>query len=539
MTNRICPVHWPADRCEAVFDRQQINTCYVDFLGDESKLQSTGIAALYLPKSVSEVVWALGDIGRRGLGCVVSAGRTGIAGGAVPEDGGAVISLADMARPLGIDRHGSEYWIRVEPGYSLAQLMGLLMNADYARLAGPTAAEMEVIEALHDSGETLWFPVNPTETSAHIGGIVATNASGARSYRYGATREWVRGLKVVLADGRLLNVRRGEVRAQGGLFLLEQQDGSAKEIVVTAPPWPATKATLGYPLAPDMDLIDLFIGSEGSLGVIVEVELALAPKPESTVGVLALAPSEDVALGLVAEARVKAGLVADAIEYFDRAALQMIKEKKAMDGASGQLPELPCWDAYGVYFEFAGSEEETEAACELLEEVLTDAGLSLDDTWAAMEPAEMAAQRLFRHTVPEAVNTRIGQYRQTCPGLHKVGTDMAVPDEQLFNLFSLYREGIEEVSIDSVIFGHIGNNHVHVNLLPKTMAELEKAKELYRRWAVQVVAMGGAVAAEHGVGRLKKTLLRLQFGDDSLEGMRQVRRLFDPAHILARGVLFD
>ncbi len=105
-------------------------------------------------------------------------------------------------------------------------------------------------------------------------------------------------------------------------------------------------------------------------------------------------------------------------------------------------------------------------------------------------------------------------------------------------MFSLYREGLREAGLLSVVFGHIGNNHVHVNVLPRDMEELVKAWKLYRNWAEAVVDLGGAVSGEHGIGRLKKGLLEIQYPPDVLEAMRRIRRAFDPEGMLAPGVLF-
>lgn len=538
--NLIQPVVCQAAECTVINDPSIIAERYNDLLGDESKLRAQSIDALYLPTTPEEVAWAVKDIGSKGKQCVVSAGRTGIAGGAVPEEGGSVISLDGLSQFLAVGNDGGEYYVRSEPGMSLASLTGILMKKDFDRCSDLSEDEQLCVKSIsEDDSLQLWFPVNPTETSAHIGGVVATNASGARTFRWGATRDWVRAVDVILADGRKMTVRRGEIVAESGLFELKQLDDSVTEIQVTDFSLPKTKATLGYPLKQNMDLIDLFIGSEGTLGIIVGVELKIATKSPSVIGVLVTVPKEQTALELVNVLRANQSLCFDAMEFFDFAALQLLKEKKEMDGAGSHIPDLPNWEGCGIYLEFSGTEDETEEACLPLEEVLEGFGLSLDDTWAAMEPNEMAAQRLFRHAVPEAVNSIIGQRKRDCPGLHKVGTDMAVPDDKLFEVFSMYREGLKQSGIDSVVFGHIGDNHVHVNLLPKNIDELIQAKKLYLRWAEEVVQMGGAVAAEHGIGRMKKEMLAVQYSEEILDSMRKVRKAFDPEGMFGLGVLFD
>jgi len=538
--NLIQPVLCEAVECTVIDDQSIIAERYNDLLGDESKLRAERIDVLYLPKTPEEVAWAVQDMKSKGNQCVVSAGRTGIAGGAVPAEGGSIISLDGLSQFLAAGKDGDEYYVRTEPAMSLASLTGTLMKKDFDRCSELSEAEQLCVEQIvGNDALQLWFPVNPTETSAHIGGVVATNASGARTFRYGATRDWVRAVDVILADGRKLTIKRGDIVADNGVFQFEQVGGLVTEIKVADFPQPKTKATLGYPLKQDMDLIDLFIGSEGTLGIIVGVELKIVAKSPSVIGVFVTVSEEQTALKLVEALRVNESISFDAIEFFDSAALRLLKEKKEIDGAGSHIPDLPNWDGCGIYLEFSGTEDETEEACMPLEEVLEGFGLSLDDTWAAMEPSEMAAQRLFRHAVPEAVNSIIGQRKLEHPGLHKVGTDMAVPDDKLCDVFTMYREGLKQSGIDSVTFGHIGDNHVHVNLLPKNMEELGEAKKLYLHWATEVVQMGGAVAAEHGIGRMKKEMLTVQYSEEILGSMRKVRKSFDPDGIFGRGVLFD
>ena len=537
--NQIRPVFGTVEKCRRIEDPALIGERYSDLLGDESKLRAERVAAIYLPENPAQAAWAFTDMRERGDTGVLSAGRTGISGGAVPLGGAAAVSLAGMNRPLGLGRDGEEYYVRVEGGFSLASLQEMLARRDYSRCIACTDRErLDIADLEAEEDLQLWFPVNPTETSARIGGIVATNASGARSFRYGATREWVRALTVVLPDGRLLKVRRGGVHAVHGRFLLENQDGSLRQVLVADLPVPPTKATLGYPLASEMDLIDLFIGSEGTLGMVVEVELRLARRPTSIVGVLVAVAEEEQALQLARRARTTAGVAFDAIEYFDHDALALLRRERE-SGGSAPIPEPPDWDSCAVYLEVAGSEEETDRAEAALEEMLEQTGIDPQRSWAAMDASGLADQLLFRHRVPEVVNRIIARRRAKHPGLHKVGTDMAVPDAMLESLFAMYRRDLATCGIDSVIFGHIGNNHVHVNLLPNDLAELDAARHLIVEWARQVVSMQGAVAAEHGIGRLKKDLLAVQYTDTQLAAMQAVRRGFDPEELLAPGVLLD
>ena len=144
----------------------------------------------------------------------------------------------------------------------------------------------------------------------------------------------------------------------------------------------------------------------------------------------------------------------------------------------------------------------------------------------------------FRHAIPESINMLIGEHKKAIPELTKLGTDMSVPDGRLEEVMRMYHDGLAAAGLDYVIFGHIGNNHVHVNILPRSMEEYEMGRALYLEWARQIVAMGGSVSAEHGIGKIKTEFLKLMFGDEGIQRMRQVKELFDPAGLLNRGNLF-
>lgn len=508
-------------------------------LEDESRMRADGVEAIYFPRSVEDVVAAIRDLNTKGKSCVFSAARTGIAGGAVPLDTDSVVSLGRMDHLLGLGcRHG-EYYVRAEPGLVLADLYSKLEALSRLECFAPTTEEQVALEELlSDPKKKLWFPVNPTEATAHIGGIVATNASGARTYRYGAVRDWVRGLTVVLADGRLLTVRRGEIFSEDGCFVFQAEDGREGVLKIADLYWPKTKATLGYPLTSTMDLIDLFIGSEGTLAAIVEIELALAVRPEAVMGVMVVLESENQVCDLVEQSRKETRVIFDAMEYFDKNALRLLQRKKAKAGKGSPLPNLSCWQGFALYYELSGTEEQIMQDCRVLLELIEHVGGDPQKTWAANYHDEVKTQRIFRHSVPEEVNAIIGQRKAEHPGLHKVGTDMAVPDDKLSEVLAMYREGLDSLGMEAVIFGHIGNNHLHVNMLPSNMEELTRAKELYQHWAHRVVEMGGAVAAEHGIGRMKKPMLAIQFSEEDFAALEQVRTFFDPKKMFSPGVLF-
>ncbi len=538
--NHIRPVTGRLEKCRRIDDPTLISEHYHELLGDESRLRADRVAAMYLPENRAQAAWVLRDMQERRDSELLSAGPTSISGGAVPLGGTAVISLVEMNRLLGLGRDGEDYYIRVESGCTVAALQELLESKDLSsRCVACTAEECDLISKIEGGRERqLWFPVSPADSSARIGRIVSTNAAGSRSLRYGEIRDWVRALTVVLPDGRLIEVRRGAVKAVHSRFLLQNQDGSLRQIMVSDMPLPATKAMLDYPLKDEMDLIDLFIGSEGTLGIVVEVELRLVPKPPSVVGVLVAVAEEERALRLAQLARTSASVAFDATEYFDQNCLLAV-QKESKSGGDSPEPEPPDWNGCAVYLEASGTPEQTAKVDAALKAMLAQAGIAAEGAWAASDGAEFADRLLFRHLVPEAVSRIIARRRSEHPGLHKVSADMAVPDALLVQLFVMLRRDLRKSGIGSVIFSHIGTNLVHVDLLPNDLVELDQARQLIVRWAQQVTVMHGVVSADHGIGRLKKDLLALQYTETELAAMQTVRRGFDPEGLLAPGVQLD
>ena len=494
----------------------------VDFLRDESRKSGTA-KAIAFPKTVEELAAAMREASERGLTVTVQGSRTGISAGAVP-DGGAIISLTKMDRVLGFrtDESGQAL-LSVQPGLTLAALRRHLCSPSSA-LRPPSS---------------FFFPPDPTEPSASLGGMAACNASGACSFAYGPARSHINSLTVVLADGDTLTLRRGKDAAKGRRFSLATGSGRLISGELPAYAMPSVKSAAGYWVKPDMDLLDLFIGSEGTLGVIAELELRLRPTPFSTLGVLCFLADEAQVLDLVASLRDRAAdafpHTLAALEYFDGGALRLIRSSTSSTGLLLPPPK-PHW-ACALYVEWALTEPgDTPAAVTC--QCLAACGGHADDTWVASDAPALEKLKAFRHAVPEQVNAIIAERKRDCPALTKLGTDLSVPDDKLLAVMRLYRGDLSAAGLEHVIFGHIGNNHVHVNILPRDMEEHAAGKRLYRAWAGQVVAWGGSVSAEHGIGRLKKELLALQCGADGIAGMRRLKACFDPQHRLGPGTLF-
>ena len=506
-----------------------------EYVRDESR--TVGEAeTISFPTSEEDVRDVLRELHASATPVTVQGARTGLAAGAVPH-GGHVLNLSRMDKVLGLRRDDSgAYYLLVQPGVVLANLRKALANKSLPA-SGWDEASLAALDELY-AGPEQFFPTDPTETSACIGGMVACNASGARSYGYGPVRPHVSALRVVLADGDVVALRRGEAFASGRALRLVTEGG--RELALDLPSYemPHTKNASGYYVADDMDALDLFVGSDGTLGVVTEIELALMPAPAVVWGVSCFFESEKAALDFTVAVRPALSHAA-AVEYFDAGALSILRSQRARSAAFASLPAVDERFACCVYVELDCNDED-EALSELyaVGDAMEAAGASEADTWVARTDVDRECQRFFRHAVPESVNMLIDERRRTNPTITKLGSDMSVPDERLHDVIELYRTTLAEAGLQSAAWGHIGNNHLHVNVLPRDGADFAAGKELFASWAAEVTRMGGAVSAEHGVGKIKRGFLETMYGPEHIREMARLKRELDPAGQLGRGNLF-
>ena len=478
-----------------------------NYLIDASNLPGGFSDKLYIPESPEEIAEILKDANHRKIPVTISGARTGTVGGAIPF-GGFVVSLEKFNQ---IKEIGEDFAI-VESG--------VILN-DFQK----------AVEA-----QNLFYPPDPTEWSCQIGGTVATNASGARSFKYGATRGFVEELKIILADGDLLKLKRGACFARNDFVEIETESGSKIKARVPTYNQPETrKNTSGYFSADNLDAIDLFIGSEGTLGVITGIKLKLLPKPSGFLSGIVFFINERDLLNFVNEARnvsfetrknsTTNSIDATVLEYFDENSLNFIREK---------FPETPENMAGAIFFEQETTDETEDALFEQWNGLLEKHNAGLDVSWFTINAQDHAKMREFRHALPVSVNEKVVKNKQ-----RKIGTDMAVLDDRFASFLRFYKQKLNESGLEYVIFGHIGDNHLHANLLPKNAEEAARAKHLYGRFIAQAVMLGGTVSAEHGIGKLKRHYLDVMFGERYLNEMAEIKRAFDPNGILGRGNMFD
>jgi D-lactate dehydrogenase (cytochrome) len=499
------------------------------FLEDAAHFPGGHASGVVQPRTVDEVVDAV-----RSASSVLAVGaQSSLTGGATPR-GERVLSTTRMDAIL----EETTDTLRVQ--------------------AGVTVAAMQE----HLAARGAWFPPAPTFTGACAGGIVATNAAGAATFKYGSTRDWVEALTVVLADGSVFRIRRGEIVATAGCL-----EFAGRRVPVPRYHMPAVvKRSAGYYATEGMDLIDLFIGSEGTLGVIVDVTFrVLAPAPafatafvscDSEAQGIALATALRNASLATRASRDPRGIEVSAIEHMDRRCIEILiedgvaaRENVAIPDSSQmlmlvQLELPPDTTAEAAYEQIAAAATRTAADTPLVRFCrLLDSFNLLARTELALPGDKRRVEQLLRvrEAVPAGVNHRVGVAKRTMDErIAKTAADMIVPFEHFGEMQAIYRRGFESRGLDYAIWGHISDGNVHPNVIPRSFEDVEKGYDAILEFGREVARLGGCPLAEHGVGRnpVKQALLRQLYGEDGIDDMRAVKRVFDPEWKLAPGVIF-
>ena len=475
---------------------------FQDYLKDASNFSGKA-EKVFLPESEADVVSILKKALSERKPVTVEGNRTGLTGGAIPRKGW-IISLERLHAIGKIKTIGGEAEVVVESG----ALLNDLHNAV-------------------EKDRWLYAP-DPTERNAALGGTIATNASGARYYKYGSTRHYVKALRAVLANGNVLDIKRDSLHAgKDRTFSIPLGNQTLKGNLPTYV-MPKIKHAAGYFVEPEMDLIDLFIGQEGTLGVITQATLRLIRPPEKLAAGIAFFENEEAAWALVvrlAPFRDEQNPLLDirALEYFDERSLGFLRPKYS---------HIPKNAKAAIWYELeTDSENETDMFETWAREL--QKSQALKESWFADTAKEQVLFREFRHALPVAVNEKV-----TKNGFRKVATDFAVPLQALPNMMKIYTDLSVKHNVPYVVFGHIGNGHLHWNLLPENKPDFEVSWELVKEAAGEAIEFGGTVSAEHGIGKVKIPFLRMLYGDKGLSEMAELKKVFDPMGMLGRGTMF-
>ncbi|WP_101926564.1 MULTISPECIES: FAD-binding oxidoreductase [Luteimonas] len=420
--------------------------------------------AIALPADVEEVQAVMRWAHDNAVAVVPSGGRTGLSGGAVAADGELVLSLQRMQRVLDFDP--VDRLLTVQAGIALEAVQGAARE------------------------HALQYPVDfAARGSCSIGGNIATNAGGIRVLRYGNTREWVAGVKLVTGTGELLDLNRGLV-----------------------------KNSSGY------DLRHLAVASEGTLGVIVEATLKLAePPPQTSVMLLAL-PSFEVLMQVFTTLRTRLRL--EAFEFFTDRALHHVLAHGAQAPFDATYP-------YYVVAEFASGDEAQEVQVLAAFEHCTEQGW-VEDGVISHSDAQAAQLWRLREGITESLAPHV-------PYKNDVSVRISAMPAFLAETQALLAR--EYPQFEVVWFGHIGDGNLHINVLkPANMANADfvvECERVTKLLAATLQAHGGSISAEHGIGLVKKPYLRSTRSDGEIAVMRGIKAALDPAGILNPGKVFD
>jgi D-lactate dehydrogenase (cytochrome) len=399
----------------------------------------------------------------------------------------AIVVLAAAHRvpviPYGVGSSIEGHLLAVHGGISidLSHMNAVLaVNAEDLTVtaqAGITRKQLNA--AVKDTG--LFFPIDPG-ADATIGGMAATRASGTNAVRYGTMRENVLALTVVTAEGKVIRTARR-----------------------------AKKSSAGY------DLTRIFVGSEGTLGIITEVTLKLYPQPEAISAATCSFPSVDAAVQATI-ATIQLGVPIARCELLDALTVKAVNQRDRLG-----LPELPL-----LLFEFHGSPASVEEQAKTVQEIATEHG-GQGFQWAT-KPEDRTRLWEARHNAYFAC-------LQLKPGCRSFTTDVCVPISRLAECITETIADTEASFLPAPILGHVGDGNFHCAILANAddPREVEEAERLNTRIVERAIAMDGTCTGEHGVGMHKMEFLRAEHGDDALDLMVRLKRAFDPLNILNPG----
>jgi len=358
-----------------------------------------------------------------------------------------------------------------------------VINKNEAEITVGAGARLSDIKA--KAAAAGWFyPPDPTEKNATIGGNISTNASGGRGFKFGVTRDYVKEITIVFTDGSKARFARGEIFADNSGRISFQTDKGVKNITLPKYKLPRIKNAAGYYNYPNADLIDVFIGSDGTLGVIIEAKLKLIMHFKEVFGGIVFFETLDKAYDFVKIVKEKTNAMS--LEFFDRNALGVIKE---------DYPVIPQNAAAGIMFEQDVYGNDFDVLMEKWVSLIEQSGIDSKNVWFGENEAEQEKFRTFRHRIPERVNERVRKN-----GVPKVGTDFAVPEGKLAEMVDFCEKEFEKSGLFYLTFGHIGENHLHANIIAANEAEYQKARNLYSGIAQKAVELGGYIPlCDHGV----------------------------------------
>ncbi|WP_132979185.1 FAD-binding oxidoreductase [Pigmentiphaga sp. D-2] len=437
-------------------DRLSLNASVREHHGrDESPYPAVPPDAVVFAESTEDVVAAVQACAAHGVPLIAYGSGSSLEGHVLAIEGGITLDVSRMNRLLSVNP--DDLTVTVQAGVTRKQLNN----------------------EIRDTG--LFFPIDPG-ADASLGGMAATRASGTNAVRYGTMRDNIVSLTVVTAQGKVIRTARR-----------------------------AKKSSAGY------DLTRLFIGSEGTLGIITEVTVRLYPQPEAVSAAVCNFPSVDAAVAAVIQT-IQMGIPVARVELLDTATVRALNLYSKLT-----LRETPL-----LLFEFHGSPAGVEEQATTVQEITREHG-GMDFEWA-VHPEDRNRLWAARHNAYFAT-------LQLRPGARASSTDVCVPISRLADCIRATNADLAQASFPTCVVGHVGDGNFHVQMLldPDSEAEWAEAEAINRRMVRRALDMDGTCTGEHGVGLHKMQFLAEEHGEDALALMRQVKQAFDPLNILNPG----
>ncbi len=465
---------------------------------DAGGITGNGAKGLLIPESWKQLGHWLKNNPR--IPVLIQGALTSLTGGATPDD-----DILVSTKKWQSQSYNSEtQLLYVEAGVVLADIQKELQNFNR------------------------FYPPAPTYDGATIGGNLATNAAGAATYRYGTTRDWVEGAGLLFRNGIMLELKRGQCFVSPGDKI---EIGSLSFTIPDYSYPPLKKISAGYYVTKDMDLLDLFIGQEGTLCFITHAWLKTALQVPSLLFKSEFS-QESESLSFCDELKTLMntlpGFDLRSVEFFDGRCLSLIGHQRP--GISAVL-----------LYEIETQESISDRALEKILELQSRYGV--EETTEVADSSEKTKQKKLleiREEIPMKVSEWLRTKNRLDPAVTKMAGDMIVPSENFSEIMKAYREVFDREKLDYLIYGHISDGNVHPNILAKDGQEMQKAKTGFLELAERCKVLKGAPLSEHGVGKhpLKKKMLEQFWGKDVIEQMKLLKLSLDPDGALGRGLLF-
>jgi D-lactate dehydrogenase (cytochrome) len=464
---------------------------YHEYLRDESKMRGAA-DSISFPESEAEIGNILRVTRENRMPVTIQGGKTGVVGSAVPSRGHIMnLSLMNKVKSFFIAEAG-EAFLKVEPGITLNELRKAI-----DRLETPKA---------------LFWPPDPSESTATVGGIASTDAKGICFHLYGKSTSHISGIRVMNAEGSIRDLKSG----QDAIVI----NGKSK------------------------DLQDVYLGGEGMYGVITELTLRLMPKPREIWGIGFF--FEDREDGMSFSDQLKAtsfevqGANIAAIEYLDHTIINALERRKNELTKLKHIPDVATRIATMVYVEIHGDQEE---AIEEIAEALMTIGSSFngdpDHTWAFSGEPEIDKMRNFLHAAAEIAILHVEKVRSEDPRITKLGIDISLEGDGLKTWVSRIEKTLQKENLKAGYWGHIGSNRLHIDILPGSYGEFVKGRALFETWAERFPASLGNAITSYGIGKLKKSIFLKTVSKAYIEELHQMKKQLDKHNLWNPGNMIE